>query len=387
MRRAKPRQACVELRWATHLEHSCGYLGEAWVAVSIESKSYQRGVSLIELLLAVVVGLLLLAGLGRLLAYSQPLQQSLVRQAERQEHLALLNHLWGELLQGAGARGCLANADNVVNFLNTPWSSLGLLAPVPAVEIVAEPATAPVFAGIRNLAEDSQALVVRGYGAPLAVLSEDLAGERGRAKLFAADSRIDSGDVVMIGDCRQASIFSATSTRHSAGHVRFSWQAGEGSLANSRSGVTQDGREASAILALNEPSFAEGAGPYGPSSSLIYVARSRLWSADRPVYALWQKTLSGNALELVTGVQRLHMRYGAWRRGHGGQMGYFDADSLPLDARIVLLSILLNMTVFDDSGHATDEPESFAMSLAVPLSLPLPLPLSLPLLLPPFEAS
>lgn len=48
--------------------------------MSVERSAYQRGMSLIELLLAVV---LLLIGLGRLLAYGQPLQQSLVRQAER----------------------------------------------------------------------------------------------------------------------------------------------------------------------------------------------------------------------------------------------------------------------------------------------------------------
>ena len=95
--------------------------------MSVECRAFQRGMSLIELLLAVVLGLLLLAGLGRLLAYGQPLQQSMVRQAERQEHMALLNHLWGEMLQGAGAQGCLATTDTVVNFLNTPWSSLGLL--------------------------------------------------------------------------------------------------------------------------------------------------------------------------------------------------------------------------------------------------------------------
>ena len=47
--------------------------------MSVERRTFQRGMSLIELLLAVVLGLLLLAGLGRLLAYGQPLQQSMVR--------------------------------------------------------------------------------------------------------------------------------------------------------------------------------------------------------------------------------------------------------------------------------------------------------------------
>ena len=48
----------------------------------------QRGMGLMELLLAVVLGMALLVGLGRLLAHSLPLQQSLVAQAARQEHQA-----------------------------------------------------------------------------------------------------------------------------------------------------------------------------------------------------------------------------------------------------------------------------------------------------------
>ena len=115
--------------------------------------------------------------------------------------------------------GCLNTADTVVNFLNTPWPALGLLAPLPGLEIVTQPTTALLFASIRDLAEDSQALVVRSYGAPRAMLSEDLAGERGRAILSADDSRIDSSDIVTISDCRQASIFSATSTHHLGGYV------------------------------------------------------------------------------------------------------------------------------------------------------------------------
>ena len=328
----------------------------------------QRGMGLMELLLAVVLGMALLAGLGRLLAHIVPLQQSLVVQAERQEHVALLNHLWGELLQGAGALCCLGSVDTVVNFLNTSWPALGLLAPLPGLEIVAQPTTAPLFGSIRDLAEDSQALVVRSYGASRVMLSEDLAGERGRAILSADDSRIDSGDVVMISDRREASIFSATSTLHSGGYVRFSWQAGERVSANSDHGLTQDGAKSSATLALSEPGFAEGAGLYAPTSSLIYVAESLLSSAERPIYALWQKALGANALELITGVERLYFRHGAWHPDHGGVIGYFDAEHLPDDAQVLLLSILVNVSVIDDQTETTNESVSFSMSFSVPLS-------------------
>ena len=74
------------------------------------------------------------------------------------------------------------------------------------------------------------------------------------------------------------------------------------------------------------------------------------------------------------------MRYGAWRADHGGEIGYFDADNLPLDSRVVLLAILVNVLVVDDLSHPTEEPGSFFMAFSGPLvrSLPLPLPMPLP---------
>ena len=77
----------------------------------------------------------------------------------------------------------------------------------------------------------------------------------------------------------------------------------------------------------------------------------------------------------MTGVERLHLRYGAWHSDDGGKIGYFDADKLPPDARVVLLSILVNVSVVDDLGHTTEGPGSFSMAFSVPLVRPLPMPL------------
>lgn len=76
------------------------------------------------------------------------------------------------------------------------------------------------------------------------------------------------------------------------------------------------------------------------------------------------------------------MAPGAWRADHGGEIGYFDAHNLPLDARVVLLAILVNVSVVDDLGHTTEESGSFSMAFSVPLPLPLPLPIAPALPLP-----
>ena len=88
---------------------------------------------------------------------------------------------------------------------------------------------------------------------------------------------------------------------------------------------------------------------------------------------MWQKPVFGNALKLVTGVQRMILRYGAWRTGEdAGQvdfMGYFDAPDLPQDARVVLLLV----TLYVASHLSSDRPHWTPVSFALPLtSVPSP---------------
>jgi hypothetical protein len=49
-------------------------------------------------------------------------------------------------------------------------------------------------------------------------------------------------------------------------------------------------------------------------------------------------------------------------------IGYFDAEHLPDDAQVLLLSILVNVSVFDDRAETTNESVSFSMSFSAPLS-------------------
>jgi hypothetical protein len=97
----------------------------------------------------------------------------------------------------------------------------------------------------------------------------------------------------------------------------------------------------------------------------LYVAESRVSAGPLQTYGLWQKTAQGNALELVTGIDGLRFRYGAWRGGGGEQIGYFDPGHLPSDARVVLLSIgfLLSSVPQGPDGGIT----SRRAEIAVPL--------------------
>lgn len=303
------------------------------------SRRIARGFGLLELLVCLGLGLLLLMAVGHLLVSGKTVSRQLGQRADQQERLGLVSHILSVALKGAGHLGCLARQEAVINLLNSHWEDLGVLGTGPAVEIVADPQNSADFADIDHLAEGSQALIVRGYARPLARLNQPLGEDRGEGWLYDSGARIDSGDVVLISDCRQGALFSATSTWHSQGRVRFSWAVGTGDLDNAPVGEMFDGTPVVGGLSQLGEGFAADAGLWGSSSLRLYVAESRVSAGPLQTYGLWQKTAQGNALELVTGIDGLRFRYGAWRGGGGGHIGYFDPGHLPSDARLVLLSM------------------------------------------------
>ena len=304
--------------------------------------------------------------LVHLLVSGKTLSERLEQRANEQEAIGLVSHIFANALAGAGHLGCVGQPESVVNMLNLDWQGLGSLGLGPAIEIVSDPQSSAEFADINNLAAGSQALVVRGFAQPLARLNQPLDEHRGEGWLYDSRSRINSGDVVLISDCQQGALFSATSTWHSQGRVRFSWAVGDGELDNAPAGQAMDGTPVPGGLDQLGAGFAEDAGLWGPTGSRLYVARSGVIGAGSNVWGLWQKSAVGNPLELVTGVEDLQLRYGAWRSHGGGQMGYFDAAHLPVDARVVLLSVRFFLAAVEE---ATDgAPVRRPVEIAIPVN-------------------
>jgi hypothetical protein len=325
---------------------------------------------LLEVLICLGLGSLLLMAIGHLLVSGKTLSRQIGQRADQQERIGLVTHILSVALKGAGHLGCLTEQEYTTNLLNSGREDLGALWPAPAVEIVADPQSSPDFSDIDNLAEGSQALIVRGYARPLARLNQPLGENRGEGWLHDMNSRIDSGDVVLISDCRQGALFSATGTWHSQGRVRFSWAVGGGDLDNASVGETFDGMPVLGGLSQIGEGFAGDAGLWGNTGLRLYVAESRTNTGSLQTYGLWQKPARGNALELVTGIDGLRFRYGAWRGGRGGHMGYFDPDRLPSDARVVLLSarFFLSTVQQGSSGGITWR----RVEIAVPLNASAP---------------
>lgn len=315
-----------------------------------------RGVSLIELLVAMTLGLMLLAVLVHVLVGARQLGTGLGQQAEIEEQVGLVRQLLAGGLAGAGSLGCLDRPDGVFNLLNTDWAHLGLLNPWPGVDILVDPGSSDLFSNIDDLAPNSHGVVIRGYARPLARLTEALGDHRGEAQLHSLQTRVNSGDVVLLSDCQQGAVFSATRTWHSQGRLRFSWDTDSGAWDNAAVAQTMEGEPVPGDLDQLGSGFAPDAQLWGPSGLLLYVAPSRVVHADGhsngEVYALWHKPVGGRATELMTGVHRLQARYGAWTDQHGGQMGYFDGDALPADAQVVLLLLRISLVAhrYDDDG-------------------------------------
>ena len=83
------------------------------------------------------------------------------------------------------------------------------------------------------------------------------------------------------------------------------------------------------------------------------------------MFALWQKAFGSDALELITGVDRMVLKYGASRSDYGGQIGYFDAYALPVGAEVVLVVAQFTLSNHTDSLAA---PRQYIFSLDTAVS-------------------
>ena len=180
-----------------------------------------------------------------------------------------------------------------------PWrifqcqlGGFGFVRPWPAVEIVQEPHPCRSSVIGARLAS----LVIRGFAKPLGELIAQPSDGEGR-QILGSSARINSDDVVLLSDCRQAVIFSATRTRHSSGTVRFSWAAGEGALDNRATEQLAGSLLDESEWLVTPADFEAGSRLLGPIGRRFYVAESLTSTPERRVFALWQKPVFGNALE------------------------------------------------------------------------------------------
>lgn len=343
----------------------------------VRHKKRSAGFSLVELMVALLIGLILMGGMVQIFSATRAgyqLDEGLARIQENGRFA--MDFLMRELRQ-AGNMGCLRTVTAVFNNLNSPGNAFGNLnvpvfgfeytgtAPGQLWSAAASPANStsgwnPALDTtlITNATPGTDAIVIRrlsNRGLRLAPPYNDSA----QIFLSADDAnKMNKGEIAVLTDCEKASVFQVTSVNNSGTNITH---AASGSPGNS------------CIVWGVTPSCQPGEQQYGPDAELHTLQTVVYFIAQgangRP--ALWQGSIqsspTGNGSstfvrnEIVEGVENMQILYGVDTDG-GAQVDgdpdtYMTATQVNngnLWPRVVSVRVSLLMASSNVTGTATD---------------------------------
>ncbi|SDK80304.1 PilW family protein [Microbulbifer yueqingensis] len=270
----------------------------------------QRGISLVELMVSITVGLILMTGVVQLFLSSRATFTTQQAISRVQETGRLAMEFMSRDIRMAGYMGCMSRNLNFTNTLNNS-NALAYSFDV----------------GIQGL--DNYASAVTGY--PAARIGTDILVVRSAnglgvgvtqnndsSQLFAQDTGTDPngcgagepslsglciGDVLVVADCMKARIFQATNLQDTGGISINVVHSG-----NASGGTFEPGNAISSWGgASGDPSE-----QFGPDSQIIKIQTTSYYVADgtsgRP--SLWQRVGTQDPLELLEGVEDMQLTYG-----------------------------------------------------------------------------
>ncbi len=328
------------------------------------------GFSLIELILALALGLIVVTGIVQLFVGNSQTYNILNGQARMQESARFALDFISRATRRAGYFGCAHSEGNLVWALT--GGSVANSALVPEFDMTrpvagfddvagqAQVASLPTTGGNRMdpdpsfgidtaaIQPNTDVLVVRSLEVPGWRLTEEMF-PAGNPRISDA-SGIDGNDIVMLANCEQAAVFRVTGTAAvGANVIELQHQAlGGNAFQNTISNLSSIGRtyQEDSVVGRIQSSFffiAEGAGQDRDGNAPL---------------ALWEKVGRDAPRELVQGVENLQVLYGidnTLNDGIANANEYVTAGDLdPNDANVVSLRVSVTVNSVDpvtDDGN------------------------------------
>lgn len=313
-----------------------------------------RGMTLVELMIGMVIGLFVVAVMGAVYVGSRSTFMAQESTGRMQENGRFAMDTITQDLRMSGFRGCLGQ-NAVVNTLNTPQGVLYDFAqPVWGSRSVAGVWTPVLGAPVNGLAPDAggDVLVVRRPAGVAWALVGEMASVNA-ALPITPTAAFAQGDLLVVADCVGASVLQASNATPGP----------SGTIEHVMGGGLVPG------LAQNSlgRTYAHDARVWRMQTLVYYLAASArhtgqvaLWVYRNPTYGEAQRT------ELVTGVERMAIRYGLDTDGDLSADRFAGADTVPNWAQVVNARVELLLAGSRDTRTSTAQPYTFNGATTTP---------------------
>lgn len=337
----------------------------------------QRGFSVIELMLALGLGLLVVTGIVNLFVGNAQTYRILNGQARLQENSRFAYEFITRAARSAGYFGCAPEFDNIVNTLNAPgWNNIpefDVSSAVQGFEGNADGTWSPALSSLPRtvggasanvyivgngidtdeIVETTDVLLLRSLRQPtrrltqvLGALDEPVVEAPGNVSDFAV------GDIVLVSDCEQGAMFRVTGAAVAANEVTLEHDAGGAGIYENAVNIT--GPAGSPIprqLSIIGQPYEQEAIVSAIQTDVFYIAPSAgVDNQGNTPNALWRKSGTAAPQELIAGVDDMQIQYGidsTLNDGIANANQYVDFDDVPDVSQIVSLRVSLAVNSVD----------------------------------------
>lgn len=260
------------------------------------------GLGLIEIMISLVLGLLLTAGLIQIYLSTRQTYRLEDAVARRQESLRYATYLLGRDLRMAGYRGCLRDTGSQVRYLISAPSHLYNFADQVSGSDASGGAWSPALpAGITGVVVGTDLITARASEEAVDFTSTTMASGQGVVTITPNNNPASFavGDIALLSDCGGAAVFKITGYDVATGQIQHaSGGAAPANVAN---------------FPLVGPTQNSLVRPYPVNSEIrkllttsYYIRNSTAGSGP----ALWRRVGTAAAEELAEGVENMQIQYG-----------------------------------------------------------------------------
>ncbi|MDQ2078123.1 PilW family protein [Marinimicrobium sp. ABcell2] len=317
----------------------------------------QQGLSLVELMISITLGLVLMTGVMQMFLSSRTVYTTHQAISRVQENGRLAMEFMSRDIRMAGFMGCMSRNMEFTNTLKIDDAEAEVLygfgvgiegATAGTGQPTGYPAalTGTDILVVRSASGNSAHVVSDKNSTSLKIATDSVVANACNNGSDNMISGLCKGDVVIITDCEKARAFQITNIQGSNGNVVHSkkGEAGDGGFSPGN----------------DTASWGGNSGPpeeqFGPDSEIIRVTTNFYYiatnDAGRP--GLWQKIGNSAAQEVLEGVENMQLTYGLDTDGNGVPNEYLDAAAVGsnwddvLSVRVQLLVVSLNNNVLEE---------------------------------------
>lgn len=319
-----------------------------------------RGFSIVELMIALLLGALITTGIIQMFSGNQRNYQMLTGQARLQESGRFALDFMTQPVRMAGYSGCFSEEGEARNVLNgaTPPFEYDMLNSIEAYEATSttpptwSPSLASLPAGANGIdtaqiVPGSDVLVLRsGSFDSLQVVQSQAAGTGDLITQIPADpTQYDIGDILLVSDCTKAALFQVTNNFTGAGQYRIQHTTGGGVVPGN----------ASLDLSGNGSVFDVDAEVFRLQTTVFFIAPgASVNNTGATPASLWQKVGTDAPVELVDGVENLQVVFGVDTDGDNVPNRYQTFQSVMDPSDIVTVRLQVTVNSFDKVADQGD---------------------------------